>query len=376
MLTLSGCRERQTRLRQALAERQIDAAVISDPHEIYYFTGALLMEIPFPLPGLLWIDAQSAWLIAPDMVRQAAVDELLTYEGIHKTTANADWNRQISRLAAAKLGGTVRRIGYQVEALPRLLGETIADGVQPDEWISLDDVIADMQKRKDADEIDLIRRCIQANLAAYDAASAAIQPGVNELEVLAAGQRAAMLAAGEPVFHGGDYASGALGGAARNRQIEAGELYIVDAQTRYRGYWSDLSRVFIVGDEISPLQQSIFDHCKAIHERVPELLVPGADGIAVWNAVDAMIREHPALAAGGLVHHAGHALGLRAHEMPDLNVDRGGRLEVGNVISVEPGGYADAARYGVRLENTYLITENGVENLSVYPMSLRPTGSR
>ena len=93
--------------------------------------------------------------------------------------------------------------------------------------------------------------------------------------------------------------------------------------------------------------------------------------LEIARIVDALIREHPALAEKGLTHHAGHGIGLRAHEMPDLNPERGGKLEVGQIITCEPGGYPDAARGGVRLENMYLITENGAENLSVFPMTLR-----
>jgi Xaa-Pro dipeptidase len=372
MLTTTGCLNRQQRLRMALAEQSIDAAVISDPHEIYYFTGMLLPVTPFAFPAFLWVDARTTWLIAPMKMGGAAVDEVLLYEAVHNATTNADWTRSISALAAAKLGGgSIQRIGWQSETLPRLLGTTIDLAVHPDEWIALDDLIAGMQERKDPDEIDLIRRSIEIDLAAYRAVEPLIQPGANELDILASGQHAALREAGEIVWHGGDYRSGTDGGRARDRQIEAGELYIVDAWTEYRGYWSDLSRTYIVGDEISPLQQSIFDHLKAIHEHVPELLKPGVDGADVWRQIDALVRQHPALAEKGLVHHAGHNTGVRAHEMPDLNSERGGTLAVGNVVNVEPGGYVDAARYGVRLENMYLITETGVETLSVHPMKLR-----
>jgi Xaa-Pro aminopeptidase len=266
---------------------------------------------------------------------------------------------------------SARRIGWQADALPRLLGATIDSAVHPDEWIAIDDLINLMERRKDPDEIDVIRRAVAVDLAAYRAAEQAIQPGVNELDVLAAGTQGALREAGEVVWHGGDYQSGIIGGAARDRRAEAGELYIIDAQTRYRGYWADLSRAYIVGDTITDLQQSVFDHLKAIHDVVPNLLKPGVDGTVVWRQVDALIREHPALADIGLTHHAGHNIGLRAHEMPDLNPNRGGTLEVGNVVTVEPGAYLDAVRGGVRLENMYLITEDGLENLSVYPMSLR-----
>jgi Xaa-Pro dipeptidase len=372
MLTTTGCLNRQQRLRAALAEQNIDAAVISDRHEIYYFTGMLLPVYAFVLPAVLWVDAQTTWLIAPMNMGAAAVDELLPYEAVHNSTTSADWLRSISTLLAAKLGGgSLRRLGWQCESLPRLLGSTIDLAVHPDEWIALDDLLTAMEARKDPDELDLIRRSVAIDLAAYHAVEPLIRPGANELDILAAAQRAAMREAGEIVWHGGDYCSGTGGGAARDRAIEAGELYIVDAWTQYRGYWSDLSRTYIVGDEISPLQQSIFDHLAAIHERLPDMLQPGVPGEIVWAQIDTLVRQHPALAADGLVHHAGHSIGLRAHEMPDLNPDRGGTLAVGNVINVEPGGYVAAARYGVRLENMYLITETGVENLSPHPMRLR-----
>ncbi len=371
MLTQTGCLERQRRLRQALAERRIDAAVISDPSEIYYFAGVLPRDLPFRVPSLLWIDAQTTWLIAPTGTADAFVDDMITYDWSVGSTSNADWLRVLNTMLVLRLGASVSRLGYQVESLPHLLGATIDAKLHPDDWIALDDLIGMMQRSKDADEIDLIRRSIQCDLAAYAAAQQVLQPGVREIDVLAAAQQGANWAAGEQVYHTGDYRAGATGGAARDRQCEAGEMYIIDAWTQYRGYWSDLSRTFMVGGEPTDLQQSVFEHLKSIHDQVPSLLKPGLWGVVVWGMIDSLVRQHPALADSGLTHHAGHGLGLRAHEMPDLNPDRGGELEVGTVVSVEPGAYLEAEGVFVRLENMYLITPNGAENLSVLPMSLR-----
>jgi Xaa-Pro dipeptidase len=220
-----------------------------------------------------------------------------------------------------------------------------------------------MQKRKDVDEIDVIRASIRANLGAYEAARKAIGPGVSELDVLAAGYRGAMEAAGEKVFHDGDYQCGQYNGAARNRRIEVGELYIIDAWTCYRGYWSDMSRTFMVGQPPTDVQGELYEHIRHVQQEVPKLLKPGVDGREVYRALDEMIREHPRLADEGLIHHGGHAIGLRIHEMPDVNLERGGTLEAGNVVCIEPGGYFAEARFGVRLENMYLVTEDGCEDL-------------
>ncbi|PJF24405.1 MAG: hypothetical protein CUN53_17995 [Phototrophicales bacterium] len=212
-----------------------------------------------------------------------------------------------------------------------------------------------------------IRESIRIARASYDAAKAVIAPDVTELEVLDAARSAAFKAAGEPVYLNGDFRSGEMGGFARNRKIEAGESYIIDLWVHHHGYWADMSRTFAVGGDPLPIQRSLFDHFRGILDEVPQIIKPGMDGREVFALIDNRVRDFPALRQIGLVHHAGHALGLRAHEIPDLNPDRGGVIEPGCVFTIEPGGYPADAKGGVRLENVYLMTDRGVENLSPQP---------
>ena len=374
MLSKEGCRTRQQRLCARLAELDIDAAVINHPKEIYYFTGIIIPEeFPGP-PALFWLGADGrSLLIAHTDEGEPCADECFTFSLSVGGTVTPDLREVISGLIVDTLRAkkpAASRLGWQSEFLPRRLGQAIEEGLgKTPAWVAVDDLLADMQEVKDPDEIELLCKAVQVDLAAYAAAEAAMAPGVNELEVLAAAQRAAHLAASEKVFHDGDYQCGELGGFARNRPIEAGEIYVIDAWSVYRGYWADLCRSFAVG-EPTEVQHSVFEHVKGFHDRVGEYLRPGKDGRECAVAMDAYIREHPKLADVGLIHHAGHNLGLRAHEMPDLNKERGGTLRVGNVVSVEPGAYIPEARAGVRLENMYLITEDGLENLSPYPMEL------
>ena len=376
MLTRDGCGARQQRLLQRMSESCIDAIALVHPLEIYYFTGVLLPE-QFPAqPALLWIEAGGdSWLAAHSDAGEPLVNACYTYPCSIGGTMNSYMRTQLSELVSERLqarGARAARVGYQREFMPRMLAEYVDRGLGREaEWVAMDESLHQMQQVKDGDEIELIRRAIQIDLAAYDAAQRVIAPGVNELQVLGAAQQAAHLAAGEKVFHDGDYQCGQRGGFARDRAIEAGELYIIDAWVIYRGYWSDLCRTFVVG-EPTDLQQSIFDHLRAFHDRIGEYLQPGKDSRDCALAMDAYIRELPALADAGLGHHGGHTIGLRAHQMPDVNPERGGLFEAGNVVSIEPGSYIPAARAGVRLENMYLITETGPENLSQYPMEIHP----
>ncbi|MCC6628705.1 MAG: aminopeptidase P family protein [Chloroflexi bacterium] len=367
MLTEAGCQTRQERFRTALAQANVDAAIISDPRDVYYLTGLL----PDTFPLALYLTAGDSLLVGPTDEGPALVDERLTYPTNTLYTLNPDPVTCLAAVLEPRLSGRTapRRLGWQTEALPHALGEVVARTLAPDAWQPIDGLLVAQQQRKEPDEVALLRAVNRVNLAAYTAAEATIAPGVNELEVLSAAQRAATLAAGEVVRLGGDYRSAAFGGPARDRTIGAGELYIIDSGVSYRGYWSDLARTFAVG-EPSDIQRSVYAHVAEVLASVEQQLRPGVDGADVWRWLDGRLREHPYLRASGLVTHGGHGIGVHVHEMPDINRDRGGLLQAGCVVTCEPGGYGPELNAGIRLENAFLITDTGVENLSPYPLTL------
>ena len=97
-------------------------------------------------------------------------------------------------------------------------------------------------------------------------------------------------------------------------------------------------------------------------------------GVSCRVVFDAMKQMQDQIKEGALVHHGGHGTGLRAHTYPRINPYFDDIFEASNVITIEPGVYGEELRGRIRLEYNYLVTEEGVERLNEFPISI-PGGS-
>ncbi|MBS0198254.1 MAG: aminopeptidase P family protein [Planctomycetes bacterium] len=348
---------RRARLIERLADDGLAGALITDPRDIAYFT-ACPLGTPTPIPACLLIHSSGeSVLVRGEADAEHRVDMTVTYRWHEGGTISTQLVRRLVEHAEPRLRLAGARVGVQFESITAQM----VSGLGLGSIASIDRAVLDLERSKDPLDLFRIKGAIDANLAAFDAVAAVIAPGANELEVFAAGSRGAMLRAGERIVHDGDYRCGAPGGPCRDHRIQSGELYIIDAWTHKAGYWSDLARTFPVGTPTGS-QLALIRHVRGVHHAIQTLLRPGTTGHDLWSAMDAALREHPALAKSGLVHHGGHGVGVRLHEAPDLNPGVTDALREGDVVCIEPGAYTPNAN--VRIEETYLITADGAVCLS------------
>ncbi|MDA8017457.1 MAG: aminopeptidase P family protein [Thermoanaerobaculia bacterium] len=167
------------------------------------------------------------------------------------------------------------------------------------------------------------------------------------------------------------------------RVIREGESLVVDLFPRGFAY-VDCTRTFCVGTPDPALREA--------HHQVEEALRlaeknarPDAFGFDVQEKICEHFRRlgwptslYQPGTERGYVHGLGHGLGLELHELPSFRryvCEPEGRLEVGDVITLEPGLYEPSPAgtgWGVRLENTYVVTEDGLDNLTPLPVDLDP----
>ena len=152
--------------------------------------------------------------------------------------------------------------------------------------------------------------------------------------------------------------------------LEAGRPIVIDIfpEDELSGYFADMTRTVVRGepsDEVVAMFEAVRD-AKALAIGRVRAGVPGAE---VHQAVVDLFAERGyAAGTSGFTHNLGHGVGLEVHELPSLGPG-GGPLEVGNVVTIEPGLYLPGVG-GVRLEDLGLVTSDGFENFTRFPEEL------
>ena len=358
-------RQRQKRLLQVMEDKKLDAIVIGATHHVYYLTGHLPFWQNFAALVLL-ADGRSALVTANKPDTHAGADVVEAYVASFSGTQRQEQPELIAGWALKKLmGKSCKQIGVDsstVTSMVVLGAESTCQPIDPDLW--------QLRRVKDADELKLLRVAIACTDAMYKRARDVIEPGVSELRVFNELHAAAVEVAGEPLSAhlGNDYACGAMGGPPRkDRTANAGELYILDLGPAYRGYFADNCRAFSVDGKPSDAQLNAWNVAKGVFPIVEQMARPGVSCRAIYDAVNNYYQPRRGVP---FPHHLGHGIGLQPHEFPHMNPKWDDTLLEGEVFTIEPGVYAPELAAGLRLENDYLVTATGVENLSPFPMDL------
>ena len=363
-INVAACRGRQQRLIDVMQRHNLDLAIIRRHEHVQWLAGPRY-PWTFEPAAALSIDGHLT-LVAPSKAPDlAAADEVVVYEAkSHSTMRNDQGERSAAALGKA-LGGRSkpRRVGVEASVCgPQYtasLGAELVD-IEPD--------LFNLRRRKDHHELVLLRKAIAGTEAMYRRARQIIEPGINELEVFSQLQAAAVEVFGEMMTGtGNDYACGERGGPPRNRKAKDGELYILDLGPAFRGYFADNCRTIAVNGRPTDRQQQAWNEIAKVFPIIENTVRPGKSCREIFEEVSAFL-DHSSHGVFG--HHLGHGIGLNPHEGPHLNPYWDDTFEEGDVFTVEPGLYAPDLHAGIRLENDYLVTADGVELLTDFPLEL------
>ena len=362
-LNPESCRRRQQRLMEVMQQLELDLVVVSQLDHVQYLAAPRFAWWSAPLAALN--SEGQLTLVAPNIAPDAtAADKVLTYEAQWMSTIRNE-QRQASAdvlLDALKGATGLQRVGVEFSSCPPYLTE----GMDVD-FVDIEPALFQLRRRKEQDELAMIRRAIAATRRMYELAREIVEPGVNELDVYGQLRAAAVLEVGEMLTgFGNDFQCCSPGGPPRDRKAQAGELYIFDLGPGYRGYFADNCRTIAV-DDPSDEQMAAWEQIAAVFPHVERIVKPGQSAKELYAFVFEMLKSAP---IGTFTHHLGHGMGLFPHEPPHLNPKWDECFEEGDVFTVEPGLYDERLKAGIRIEHNYLVTGDGVELLTDFPIGL------
>ena len=346
---------RGDRLEQRLAERELDLMLVTDLTNVRYLTGFTGTN------GACVCGPDTRLLLTDFRYTERAEAEV---EGWETVTLAADWLGGIAERLQGQVGFeddqmSVRVLEKLKENLPEGVGMVAAGGR-----------VEELRRVKDAGELAAIEEASKLADVVWRWSVAQGLAGRTEREVARAAEARIRELGGDPSFPAIVAAgpNGALPHAEPGeREIGHGELVVFDMGARLDGYCSDGTRTFATGD---PGEEAVevYELVRKAQAASLEAIEAGVKG----EDVDKVAREAIDAAGHGerFGHGLGHGVGLEVHEAPRLSPRSDDVLAAGEVVTVEPGVYLPG-RFGVRIEDLVVVTEDGLRNLSSLPRDLQ-----
>ncbi|MGD1997352.1 MAG: Xaa-Pro peptidase family protein [Candidatus Dependentiae bacterium] len=231
--------------------------------------------------------------------------------------------------------------------------------------------VAALRRRKDDVEIKCIEHAIGITAEAQKAAKAAIRAGARECEVQAMLEaeflKAGCLVPAFPSIIATGVNATILHYIDHTATLKKGEMVVVDIGAQYLGYASDITRTYCVGGDaaMSDRQKELYETVLSCQTYIASVAKPGMwlsnpdkPTQSLQHLTMKFMEDHNL--KGAMPHGIGHFMGLDVHDVGDHKQP----LAPGDVITIEPGAYLPAEGIGIRIEDDYLLTEDGVRCLS------------
>ncbi len=240
-------------------------------------------------------------------------------------------------------------------------------------YLSFQDVkpmLSSLRTTKDSDEVALIRKAVDASVAAHFAAFKAVKPNVNEREISALmqyewGRRGCERVAYAPIV-GSGYYSTVLHYSDDDNIMKSGDVVVIDAAGEYSMYAADITRTLPINGHFTARQREIYDIVLGAQQAAMAAFKSGKstmkrdDPESLYKVAYEYINTHGKDLHGQplgqyFIHGLGHYIGLNVHDPGDYSVPLG----PGMAFTIEPGIYIPEENLGVRIEDDFYVQPDG-----------------
>ncbi|GGI04703.1 M24 family metallopeptidase [Egicoccus halophilus] len=355
--------QRLERARTAMRDAGVDALLVGPSADLRYLVG--YHALPLERLTLLVVPAEGEPALVVPELEAARAEE----SGAHRLAPLRPWSEtddpiDLVRDLLRRRGAQDGRLALQ-DRLWTSFTLQLQSALPGAEWVAGSTVMRELRLRKSPDEIRALHEVGTAIDTVHAAVPSLLRPGRTEAEVGRDIAERILVDHDEVNFV--IVASGPNGASPHHetgeRVLQAGDAVVVDIGGTRNGYCSDVTRDYVLGEAPDG-----YAELHAVLEEAQEAAVravrPGVPAASIDEAARAVIRE----AGYGeyFIHRTGHGIGVEEHEEPWIVGGNHQTIEAGMAFSIEPGIYVPG-RYGARIEDIVVVTEDGVERVNHQP---------
>jgi len=336
-------------IRWRLNEKKINCLVVTKPANVTYTTG---------------FSGDDSWVVITERVVYLVTDSRYT-EQAQKECIGCRIVKRTNSLAEA-----VAKLLKKLKSVRTVAVEkstSVADFEALKKYVELRlkptaGIIESARRTKDSNEVAVIKAAASIAARALRQTLRYIKPGITENEL--AGRldfqirKLGATNSFETIVAFGPNASRPHHQPSK-RRLKKKDTVLIDFGAKYKGYCSDITRSFAVGRQ-TRFFVKVYDAVQEAQAAAIDTVKAGVEMVRV-DAVAREVISRSDLPVYG--HGTGHGFGLEIHELPFLKAESKGKLNAGEVITIEPGVYIPG-KLGVRIEDDVLVTETGYRILT------------
>ena len=345
--------EKIRHLREKLKALNLDGMIVSNPVSIKYLCN-------IEVDGLLLITRKENIFLTYSMYLEMVKSTLTIADEV----IVADF-RDIDKDEYENFFLFCENVGFEENYVTYKEYQYLKQKYKVNNLAETEEVIEKLREVKDSEEIEKIKKACEITDSCFEHLKSFIKIGKTEKEI------AFEI---EMYFktHGADGLAFApivaIGENSANphwipsdRQVQMAEPILIDMGCKYKGYCSDMTRMIFVGcilEETKRVYDLVLKNQESVTNQIKEY--------ASIKTMAQMVESDWKLNNYTVMHALGHGVGLETHERPYITAKNDTFLKENMVIANEPGIYLPG-KYGIRIEDTILVTKNGCEVLTKSP---------
>ena len=348
-------------LQNALSEHEIDGLLITSAYNIAYLTGIFAFSIEEREARIL-VTKQSTYLFT-DARYTGMVKEKFPFITLVEVSGENPFLKSVHEVIEKE---KIKQLGFEEENISYKEAADLEDKLGDTDFVPVEEIVEKLREIKENDEIEKVRQACALTDKGFEFVLPYLKPGVTELEIKAQLENFIRLEKGDIAFES-IVAFGKNSAIphhlSSNYKLQTSDVILMDFGAKVDGYCADMTRTVFLGKP-NPQFEKMYNATKEAQNVAIDCIKKHMeDGFEIKKAHDQANSYLSSLGFSNIPHALGHGVGLQVHELPYVSPFAEGGLTAGMTITVEPGVYVPGTG-GVRIEDTILITKDGIELLT------------